>query len=135
MGHFIEYLLIILGLESSADIIFFYQDDEIWTIILLTMNSCKKVLLLVLLATLTLAQTNFNNSCQTDSMLPLLATGVVNLNPLDTYNAGANKDFYRDLSSAQFQTTDVLGYGFALSGFQANCGQAYYTLIVDQVQF
>lgn len=29
MGHFIEYLLIILGLESSADIIFFYQDDEI----------------------------------------------------------------------------------------------------------
>ncbi len=100
------------------------------------MNSCKKLLLLVLLATLTLAQTNFNNSCQTDSMLPLLATGVINLNPLDTYNAGANKDFYRDLSSAQFQTTDVLGYGFALSGFQASCNsQAYYTLIVDKVQF
>jgi hypothetical protein len=99
------------------------------------MNSCKKVLLLVLLATLTLAQTNFNNSCQTDSMLPLLATGVINLNPMDTYNAGANKDFYRDLSSAQFQTTDVLGHGFALSGFQANCGQAYYTLIIDKVQF
>lgn len=99
------------------------------------MNSCKKVLLLVLLATLALAQTNFNNSCQSDSMLPLLATGVINLNPMDTYNAGSNKDFYRDLSSAQFQTTDVLGYGFALSGFQANCAQSYYTLIIDKVQF
>lgn len=66
-------------------------------------------------------------------MLPRLATGVIHLNPLDTYNAGANKDFYRDLSSALFYTTDVLGYGFALSGFQANCGQDYYTLVIDQV--
>jgi hypothetical protein len=54
---------------------------------------------------------------------------------LDTYNSGANKDYYQDLSNAQFQTTDVLGYGFALSGFQTNCGQSYYTLTIDKVDF
>lgn len=99
------------------------------------MNSCKKVLLCLVLVGLALAQTDFKNTCQNNSMLPLLATGSINLNPLDTYNAGANKDFYRDLSSSQFQTTDVLGYGFALSGFQANCGQTYYTLVIDKVAF
>jgi EamA domain-containing membrane protein RarD len=99
------------------------------------MNIYKKVLLCLALASLVLAQTNFKNTCQKNSMLPLLATGVINLNPLDTYNAGANKGFYQDLSSAQFQTTDVLGYGFALSGFQAGCGQSYYTLVIDKVDF
>ena len=99
------------------------------------MNSCKKLLLCVVLACLVLAQTNFRNSCQSNSMLPLLATGIVHLNPLDTFNAGSNKNYYQDLSTAQFQTTDVLGYGFALSGFQANCAQTYYTLVVDKVEF
>jgi hypothetical protein len=99
------------------------------------MNSCKKLLLCVVLACLVLAQTNFRNSCQSNSMLPLLATGIVHLNPLDTFNAGSNKNYYQDLSTAQFQTTDVLGYGFALSGFQANCAQTFYTLVVDKVDF
>jgi hypothetical protein len=99
------------------------------------MNTCKKLLLSILLLTLVYSQTNFKNTCQNSSLLPLLATGVVNLNPLDTYNSGANKDYYQDLSLAQFQTVDVLGYGFALSGFQANCGQAYYTLVIDKVAF
>ena len=29
----------------------------------------------------------------------------------------------------------MLGYGFAVSGFQANCAQTYYTLVVDKVEF
>jgi hypothetical protein len=81
------------------------------------------------------AQTNFNNTCQNDSLIPLLATGSINLNPLDTYNNGANKDYTQDLSIAKFQPVDVLGYAFALSGFQTNCGQSYYTLIIDKVTF
>ena len=97
------------------------------------MESYFRLITVILLLTVVFSQTNFGNSCQNNSMLPLLATGVINLNPMDTYNAGANKDYYKDLSLAQFQTTDVLGYGFALSGFQANCGQSYYTLVVDQV--
>jgi hypothetical protein len=99
------------------------------------MFSCKKLFVSVLLLTLVLSQTNFKNTCQNSSLLPLLATGVINLNPLDTYNNGANKDYYQDLSLAQFQTVDVLGYAFALSGFQAPCAQAFYTLVVDKVNF
>mgnify|MGYP003417380879 CR=1 FL=1 len=99
------------------------------------MLSCKKLLISVLLLAVVLSQTNFRNTCQNSSLLPLLATGTINLNPLDTYNNGANKDYYQDLSLAQFQTVDVLGYAFALSGFQAPCSQPYYTLVVDKVNF
>jgi hypothetical protein len=95
----------------------------------------KKLLLSILLLALAVSQTNFRNTCQSDSMLPLLATGSINLNPFDTYNNGANKDYYQDLSTAKFQTVDVLGYAFALSGFQTNCGQSYYTLNIDKVFF
>lgn len=93
----------------------------------------QKLLLSILLLALAVSQTNFKNTCQSDSMLPLLATGSINLNPFDTYNNGANKDYYQDLSTAKFQTVDVLGYAFALSGFQTNCGQNYYTLNIDKV--
>ena len=99
------------------------------------MLSCKKLLISVLLLTIVVSQTNFKNTCQNSSLLPLLATGTINLNPLDTYNNGANKDYYQDLSLAQFQTVDVLGYAFALSGFQAPCSQSYYTLVIDKVNF
>lgn len=98
-------------------------------------SSYFRLLVAILLITTVYSQTNFRNTCQNSSLLPLLATGAVNLNPLDTYNSGANKNYYVDISLAQFQTVDVLGYGFALSGFQANCGQSYYTLVVDKVAF
>jgi hypothetical protein len=64
-----------------------------------------------------------------------LATGTINLNPLDTYNNGANKDYYQSLSLAQFSSVDVLGYGFSLTGFQTGCSNTYYTLIIDAVEF
>jgi hypothetical protein len=99
------------------------------------MRGFQGLFLALLLVSATLAQTNFKNTCQNSSLIPKLATGVVNLNPLDTYNTGANKDYYVDISLAQFQVVDVLGYGFALSGFQANCGQQYYSLTVDKVDF
>ena len=95
----------------------------------------KIVLAFLLLFSLVLSQTNFNNTCQSSSLLPLLATGSITLNPYDTYNAGANKDYYQDLSFAKFQTTDVLGYSFALTGFSTNCAQSYYTLSIDKVEF
>jgi hypothetical protein len=82
-----------------------------------------------------LAQTNFRNTCQNASLIPKLATGLIHLNPLDTYNNGANKDYYQDLSLAQFAAIDVLGYGFSLSGFQTGCSNTFYTLIVDKVTF
>ena len=94
-----------------------------------------KVLIICLLLGISLAQTNFNNTCQNDSLIYRLATGTINLNPLDTYNNGANKDYYQSLSLAQFYTTDVLGYGFSLTGFQTSCSNTYYTLIVDKIAF
>lgn len=94
-----------------------------------------KVLIICLLVGIALAQTNFNNTCQNDSLIYRLATGTINLNPLDTYNNGANKDYYQSLSLAQFYTTDVLGYGFSLTGFQTSCSNTYYTLIVDKIAF
>jgi len=94
----------------------------------------------LILTTLTLiclisAQINFNSTCQSASLLPLLATGTINLNPLDTYNNGANKDYYQSLSLAKFSTVEVLGFGFALTGFQTGCSNNYYTLIIENVIF
>lgn len=79
----------------------------------------KSVGLIVCLCLLGLAvgQTDFKNTCQNESMIPLLATGLINLNPLDTYNNGAKKDYYQDLTRNQFTATDYLGYGFSLTGF------------------
>ena len=94
-----------------------------------------KVILICLLVGLSLAQTNFNTTCQDDSLIPLLATGTINLNPLDTYNNGANKDYYQSLALAKFAAIDVLGYGFSLTGFQTTCSNPYYTLIIDKVAF
>jgi hypothetical protein len=94
-----------------------------------------KVFILCLLVGIAFAQFNFNRTCQNDSLIPLLATGSINLNPLDTYNNGANKDYYQSLSLAQFSAVDVLGYGFSLTGFQTSCTNSYYTLIIDKVAF
>jgi len=94
-----------------------------------------KVLIVCLLVGIALAQTNFNSTCQNDSLIYRLATGTINLNPLDTYNNGANKDYYQSLSLAQFYTTDVLGHGFSLTGFQTSCSNSYYTLIIDKIAF
>jgi hypothetical protein len=98
------------------------------------MNKKGFFLTFLLIATV-FTQTNFKNTCQNSSMIPLLATGVVTLNPMDTFNAGANKDYYQDLSTAKFLPIDVLGYAFAITSFQANCGQNYYSLGVDVVEF
>jgi hypothetical protein len=95
----------------------------------------KLLFLYLTLLCLTLAQTNFNNTCQNASLIPLLATGTINLNPLDTYNNGANKDYYQSLSLAKFPAVDVLGYAFSLTGFQTGCSNNYYTLIIDAVEF
>lgn len=99
------------------------------------MSSCKALLLSLLLVTLVYSQVAFNNTCANNSLIPLLATGSINLNPLDTYNNGANKDYTKDLSIAKFQPVDVLGYAFALSGFQTACGQSFYALVIDKVTF
>ena len=76
-----------------------------------------RLIVLSLLLVAAFAQVDFNNDCQNDSYIDKLATGTINLNPLDTYNGGANKDYYQDLSRNKFDAIDVLGYGFALSGF------------------
>jgi hypothetical protein len=99
------------------------------------MYSAKGLLICLILLGTAYAQTDFKNTCQNASLLPKLATGVINLNPLDTYNNGANKDYYKDLSLAGFEAIDVLGYGFSLTGFQTTCGNAFYTLIIDKVNF
>jgi hypothetical protein len=99
------------------------------------MFSLDRMLTLLLFLGLVMTQTTLPNTCSNNSLIPRLATGTINLNPVDTYNNGANKDYYRDLSQNQFQTTDVLGYAFAISGFQTNCSQNYYTLVVDKVYF
>ena len=98
------------------------------------MKGYKSLLVGLLLLVCALAQTNFNNTCQNDSMIDLLATGKIQLNPVDIGNS-ANKDYYQDLSTANFQSVDVLGYAFALTGLQTACGQSYYTLVVDKVDF
>lgn len=81
------------------------------------MESKKSLLGLVFLLTLVATQTNFNKECQNSSLIPKLGTGLIHLNPLDTYNNGANKDYYQDITMNNFDATDVIGYGFALSGF------------------
>jgi len=94
-----------------------------------------KVLLICLIVGIAFAQTNFNNTCQNSSLLKGLATGTINLNPLDTYNNGANKDYYQSLAIGNFTSIDVLGYGFSLTGFQTSCTNTYYTLVIDKVAF
>ena len=86
---------------------------------------------------LTLGQTNFQNTCQTDSMFPLLATGLIHLNPLDTYNNGAKKDYYQDLTFNNFTVNDYLGYGFSLTGFETTCTNSanFFSLVIDEVVF
>ena len=93
------------------------------------------IFLCLLFLSLALAQTDFKNTCQNASLIDKLATGAIHLNPLDTYNSGANKDYYQDLSLNNFDTTDVLGYGFSLTGFQTSCSNSFYTLVVDKVAF
>ncbi len=95
----------------------------------------KGLFVCLLILGIVVAQTDFKNNCQTASLLPLLATGTINLNPLDTFNNGANKDYYQSLSLAKFAVDEVLGYGFSLTGFQTGCSNSYYTLIVENVNF
>ena len=86
---------------------------------------------------LVLGQTDFKNTCQSESLINRLATGLINLNPLDTYNNGANKDYYQDLTLAAFTNNDYLGYGFSLSGFETTCTNTanFFSLVVDEVVF
>ena len=99
------------------------------------LNKGMKTILLCLLLALGLAQTNFKNTCQNESLIDKLATGLIHLNPLDTYNNGANKDYYQDLSINKFTSNDALGYGFALSGFETACSNTIYSLVIDDVIF
>lgn len=64
------------------------------------MTGSQGLLLCLLLVGTALGQTDFKNTCQKDSLIPKLATGLIHLNPLDTYNNGANKDYYQDLRLA-----------------------------------
>ena len=86
---------------------------------------------------LVLGQTDFKNTCQSESLIDRLATGLINLNPLDTYNNGANKDYYQDLSINKFTNNDFLGYGFSLTGFETACTNSanFFSLVVDEVVF
>ena len=93
------------------------------------------IVVCLLLLGLAIAQTDFQNTCQSESLIPKLATGLIHLNPLDTYNQGANKDYYQDLTLNAFDAVDVLGYAFALTGFESTCTQSYYTLVVHKVSF
>ena len=54
---------------------------------------------------------------------------------MDIDTGSANKNYYHDLSQANFNTVDVLGYGFALSGFKTDCSGDYFTLVIDKVLF
>ena len=65
------------------------------------MTSCKCLLLGLLLLVSVWSQTDFKNTCQSDSMIEKLATGGIALNPVDIGNS-ANKDYYQDLSLAKF---------------------------------
>ena len=62
----------------------------------------KGLILFTLLVLLVFGQTDFKNTCQNESLIPKLATGLIHLNPLDTYNGGANKDYYQDLTLNAF---------------------------------
>jgi hypothetical protein len=96
-------------------------------------STWKAIFLSLLLITSTFAQTDFRNTCQTDSLMNLLATGLITMDLFDSSNSGANKDTYRDLTLAKFGKSEVLGYAMALTGFDGPCGQTYYTLVVDKV--
>ena len=94
-----------------------------------------KTISVCLLIVFALAQTDFKNTCQNASLIDRLATGVIHLNPLDTYNNGANKDYYQDLTINKFTSNDYLGYGFALSGFETACNHNFYALVIDEIVF
>ena len=95
------------------------------------------ILVCLCLFGLIVAQTDFQNTCQTDSLIDRLATGLIHLNPLDTFNNGANKDYYQDLSLNKFDVNDVLGYGMALTGFETACTNSanFFSLVIDEVTF
>lgn len=90
---------------------------------------CRHAFALLVLVAVVQAQ----STCAQSASLGLLATGTLSLNPLDSYNNAASKDYISDLSGGQFQPVDVLGYAFALTGMQFDCGQPYYTLAIDVV--
>jgi hypothetical protein len=96
-------------------------------------SAWKAIFLSLLLITNVFAQTDFKNTCQTDSLMNLLATGLITMDLFDSSNGGANKDVYRDLTLAKFGKAEVLGHAFALTGFDGPCGQSYYTLVIDKV--
>ena len=98
-------------------------------------STWNAIFLSLLLITSVFAQTDFKNTCQTDSLLPLLATGLITMDIFDSSNSGANKDVYRDLTLSKFTKTEVLGFAFALTAFDGPCGQPYYTLVIDKVEF
>ena len=98
-------------------------------------STWNAIFLSLLLITSVFAQTDFKNTCQTDSLLPLLATGLITMDIFDSSNGGANKDVYRDLTLSKFTKTEVLGFAFALTAFDGPCGQPYYTLVIDKVEF
>ena len=101
------------------------------------MFKSKALIACLCIISLTMAQTNFQNTCQSESMFPRLATGLIHLNPLDTYNNGAKKDYYQDLTFNNFTTVDYLGYGFSLTGFETACTNSanFFSLVVDDVVF
>ena len=60
-----------------------------------------------------------------------IQTGEIVLNPNDLGAAKNNKNYYEPLTRGKFDKNDWLGTAVALAGFETNCGQSHYSLIVD----
>lgn len=60
-----------------------------------------------------------------------IQTGEIILNPNDLGTAGSNKNYYEPLTRGKFDKNDWLGTAVALAGFETNCGQSHYSLVVD----
>ena len=95
-------------------------------------STWKALFLCLLLIANVYTQADLGQTCQSDSLMKALATGHITMDLIDSYNGGANKDVYRDLSSARFEKQEVLGHAFALTGFEGPC-QTFYTLVIDKV--
>lgn len=87
----------------------------------------KLTLLFLCLLVLGLAQ---DDGCE-ELRLAQIQTGEIVLNPNDLGTAGSNKNYYESLERGKFGKTDWLGTAVALAGFETNCGQSHYSLVVD----
>jgi len=88
-------------------------------------------IIVVLVCLLLIAQVH-NNQC-THSKIRGMASGIINLG-LPT-NPTAVASYTQSLADADLGLQAEVFHAFALAGFQSAAGQAYYSLVVDQVIF